>query len=84
MSLEPCQVCGTLNAEGTEICLSCGHPTKGNKRPVIFRWIAIALVVCFALPFLSGVVQWILLQFRQESPTIEPTISLQEVSDDLK
>ncbi|MEO1669781.1 MAG: hypothetical protein AAFR77_03180 [Cyanobacteria bacterium J06631_2] len=78
MSLEPCQVCGTLNAEGTEICLSCGHPTKGSKRPAIFRWVAIALVVCFALPLLSGVVNWILLQLQPESPPTESTVSLVE------
>ncbi|MEL6493899.1 MAG: hypothetical protein AAFQ41_02085 [Cyanobacteria bacterium J06623_7] len=78
MSLEPCNVCGTLNAKGTEICLSCGYPTNGKKRPIIFRWIAIALVVCFALPFLSGAIQWLILQFKQEPPASKPTISLIE------
>ena len=68
MSLEPCKVCGTLNAKETEICLSCGYPTQGSKRPVIFRWVAIALIVCFALPFLSGLINWILLQLKPESP----------------
>ncbi len=69
MSLEPCKVCGTLNAAETEICLSCGYPIQGNKRPPIFRWIAIALVICFALPFLSGLINWIMLQIKPESPT---------------
>ncbi|MEM7593681.1 MAG: hypothetical protein AAF383_19585 [Cyanobacteria bacterium P01_A01_bin.83] len=79
MSLEPCKVCGTLNAEGTKICLSCGHSTQGHKRPVIFRWIAIALVICFALPFASGLINWILLQLKPESPTpSQPEVSLRE------
>ena len=67
MSLEPCKVCGTLNAADTEICLSCGHPTDGKKRPTVFRIVAIALVVCFTLPFLSGLINWILLQLKPES-----------------
>ena len=77
MSLEPCNVCGTLNAAGTEICLSCGYPTKGNKRPAIFRWIAIALVFCFALPFLAGLINWIMLQINPKSPEQNlPKVSL--------
>ena len=77
MSLEPCKVCGTLNASDTEICLSCGYPTQGNKRPAIYRWVAIALVICFALPFMSGLINWILLQLKPEPPTItDPEISL--------
>lgn len=68
MSLEPCKVCGTLNAADAEICLSCGHPTDGKKRPTVFRIVAIALVVCFTLPFLSGLINWILLQLKPESP----------------
>ncbi len=69
MSLEPCKVCGTLNAAETEICLSCGYPIQGNKRPAIFRWIAIALIICFALPFLSGLINWVLLQLNPQSPS---------------
>ena len=76
MSLEPCSVCGTLNAEGTEICLSCGYPTQGKKRPTIFRWIAIALVFCFALPFLSGLINWIFQQLQPESPATQPKVSM--------
>jgi RNA polymerase subunit RPABC4/transcription elongation factor Spt4 len=68
MSLEPCKVCGTMNAVETEICLSCGQPTQGNKRSAIFRWVAIALILCFALPFLSGLINWILLQLQPEAP----------------
>ncbi len=77
MSLEPCKVCGTLNATETEICLSCGYPTQGNKRPAIFRGIAIALVICFALPFLSGLLNWMILKLKPESPKpIQSEISL--------
>ncbi|PSB10915.1 hypothetical protein C7B62_07760 [Pleurocapsa sp. CCALA 161] len=76
MSLEPCSVCGTLNAEGTEICLSCGYPTKGNKRPPIFRWVAIALIICFALPFFAGLINWVLRQLKPESPSNQPKVSL--------
>lgn len=76
MSLEPCKVCGTLNAAGTEICLSCGYPTQGRKRPAIFRWVAIALIICFALPFLSGLISWMLRQLKPESPSKEPLVSV--------
>jgi hypothetical protein len=76
MSLEPCKVCGTLNAEEAEICLSCGHSPQGNKRPAIFRWVAIALIICFALPFLSGLLNWIVLKLKPESPSTQPKISL--------
>lgn len=75
MSLEPCNVCGTLNPEGNEICLSCGYPTEGNKRPAIFRWVAIALVICFALPFISGLIDWVLWQLKPETPS-QPEVSL--------
>jgi hypothetical protein len=79
MSLETCQVCGVLNAEGTEICLSCGYPTKGNKRPAIFRWVAIALIICFALPFISGLINWILWQLKPESPSNQPQVSVIQI-----
>ena len=75
MSLEPCKVCGTLNPESAEECLSCGHPPQGPKRPLIFRWIAIALVICFALPFLSGIVNWVLFQLQSDPPPPQPQVS---------
>ena len=80
MSLEPCKVCGTLNAEGTEICLSCGHSPQGNKRPAIFRWVAISLIICFALPFFSGLINWILLQLKPDPPSNQPKVSLNQTS----
>jgi hypothetical protein len=76
MSLEPCKVCGTLNATGTEICLSCGYPTQGRKRPAIFQWVAIALIICFALPSLTGLIGWMLRQLKPEVPSKEPQVSL--------
>ena len=75
MSLKPCSVCGTLNAEGAEICLSCEYPVDGKKRPAIFRWIAIALIICFALPFLSGVINWVLWQLKPEPTQVQPEVS---------
>ena len=72
MSLEPCNVCGTLNAAEAEICLSCGHPTDGNKRSPIFRWVAIALVICFTLPLFAGVINWMLLKLNPPSPEANP------------
>jgi len=77
MALKPCKVCGTLNAEGVETCLSCGHDPEGSKRPVIFRYVAIALVICFALPFLSGIINWVFLQLNPDKPTpTQPKVSL--------
>ncbi|MDJ0572068.1 MAG: hypothetical protein QNJ53_23895 [Pleurocapsa sp. MO_192.B19] len=79
MSLEPCKVCGTLNATETEICLSCGYPTQGRKRPAIFRWVAIALIICFTLPLLSGVINWLLLQLKPNSPNPnQPQVSFRQ------
>ena len=72
MALKPCKVCGTLNAEGVDTCLSCGHDPQGSKRPVILRYVAIALVACFALPFLSGLINWVFLQLQPERSTPEP------------
>ena len=79
MVLKPCKVCGTLNAEGVETCLSCGHDPERSKRPAIFRYFAIALIICLALPVLSGLMHWILLQIKPESPPpSQPQISLRQ------
>ena len=69
LMLKPCKVCGTLNAEGVETCLSCGYDPEGSKRSPIFRYAAIALVICFTLPLMSGLINWVLLQLQPESPT---------------
>ncbi len=80
MALKPCKVCGTLNAEGVETCLSCGHDPEKSKRPAIFRYLAVAIVLCLALPVASGLINWILLQLQPESPTqSQPQVSLKEV-----
>ncbi|MDJ0633582.1 MAG: hypothetical protein QNJ34_10375 [Xenococcaceae cyanobacterium MO_188.B29] len=79
MALKPCKVCGTLNAEGVETCLSCGHAPEGTKKPAIFRYVAIALIICLALPLLSGLLNLILLKLKPESPTpSQSQVSLQE------
>lgn len=73
MALKPCKVCGTLNAEGVDTCLSCGHDPSNNKRPVIFRYVAIALVVCLSLSLVSGAVNWILWQLKPKTPQPNPS-----------
>ena len=59
MSLEPCKVCGALNSSEEEICLSCGFPTKGRKRPVIFQIAAIVLVLTFVVPLITTLINLI-------------------------
>lgn len=68
MSLEPCKVCGALNSSEEEICLSCGFPTKGRKRPVIFQIAAIVLVLAFLIPLIATLINLIKPQ-QQQSPT---------------
>lgn len=64
MALEPCKVCGTLNSSEEEICLSCGYPTKGRKRPAIFQIAAIILVLAFSVPLIMTLIN--LIQTWQE------------------
>ena len=59
MSLEPCKVCGALNSSEEEICLSCGFPTKGRKRPVVFQIAAILLVLVFIIPLITTLINLI-------------------------
>ncbi|MGB3641489.1 MAG: hypothetical protein WBA39_28515 [Rivularia sp. (in: cyanobacteria)] len=68
MSLEPCKVCGVLNSSEEEICLSCGFPTKGRKRPVIFQVAAVILVLAFLIPLIATLINLIKPQ-QQQSPT---------------
>ncbi|MEM6401496.1 MAG: hypothetical protein AAF757_14880, partial [Cyanobacteria bacterium P01_D01_bin.116] len=65
MSLEPCKVCGALNSSEEEICLSCGFPTKGRKRPVVFQIAAIVLVLAFLIPLITTLIN--LIQPQQET-----------------
>ena len=59
MALVPCRVCGTLNSDQAEICLSCEHPVKGRKRPVIFQWAAVAVILALSIPLLMSLVNLI-------------------------
>lgn len=73
MALKPCKVCGALNAEGVDTCLSCGHDPETSKRPAIFRYVAIAVAVCLAMPIVLGLFNWILWQLKPKSPQPQPT-----------
>ncbi len=74
MALEPCKVCGTLNSREVEICLSCGYPTKGRPQTLIFRWIAIGLVMLLTVPVVIGLIDRIRGRFRppqnQQAPAV--------------
>ncbi|MEM9923801.1 MAG: hypothetical protein AAF915_08645 [Cyanobacteria bacterium P01_D01_bin.50] len=75
MSLEPCKVCGVLNSSEEEICLSCGFPTIGRKRPVIFQIAAILLVLAFLIPLISTLINLIKPQ-QEPEPSTTTKISL--------
>ena len=76
MALVPCKVCGSLNSDQEEICLSCGYPTQGRKRPVIFQIAAIVIVLAFVTPALLTAISWIKLQLKPSSPPQPERISL--------
>ena len=59
MAMVPCNVCGTLNSEHAEICLSCEYPIKGRRRPAIFQWAAIGLFVLFTIPLFNVALSFI-------------------------
>ena len=67
MALVPCNVCGTLNSENAEICLSCEYPIKGRRRPAIFQWVAIVLFVTFTAPLI-----YVALNALRSKPTPRP------------
>ncbi len=69
MALVPCKVCGVLNSDEAEICLSCEYPTQGRKRPAIFTWAAVLVLALLALPLLLNTMAR--LQRRPE-PSPEP------------
>jgi hypothetical protein len=68
MTLVPCNVCGTLNSSDAEICLSCEYPIKGRRRPAVFQWAALLLIVPFAIMGLSLTFGWLRPQQPQPSP----------------
>ncbi len=80
MALVPCKVCGSLNSDQAEICLSCGYPTAGRKRPLIFQVAAIIIVLVFVLPALLTAISWIKLQLKPSSPRKQERISLLQFS----
>ena len=73
MALVPCKVCGSLNPEHTEICLSCGYPTQGHKRSPIFQWTAIGLFFMFTIPLILSFMGWVNLQFKKPKNQTRPT-----------
>ena len=76
MSLEPCKVCGVLNSSEEEICLSCGFPTKGRKRPVIFQIAAIVLVLAFLIPLIATLINLIQPQQKQLPTNTKTSLKL--------
>ncbi|MBE9212330.1 hypothetical protein IQ247_06345 [Plectonema cf. radiosum LEGE 06105] len=77
MSLEPCKVCGVLNSSEEEICLSCGYPTKGRKRPIIFKITAIIVVLALLLPLIITLFNLIKPQQKpQPSTTTKTSLTL--------
>lgn len=75
MTLKPCKVCGSLNSSEVEICLSCGYPTQGHKRPAIFQWTAIVLFAVFTIPLVLNFLSWLNLQFQpQFQPPSPPSL----------
>jgi uncharacterized paraquat-inducible protein A len=75
MALVPCRVCGTLNSEDTEICLSCEYPITGRPRNQIFQWAALVVVAAIALPFLASVAQNLLQPKPARPPAPNPQVS---------
>lgn len=73
MALKPCKVCGTLNAEGVDTCLSCGHDPEASKRPAIFRYAAIAVAFAMAMPIVLGLFNWVLWQLKPKTPEPNPS-----------
>lgn len=68
MALVPCKVCGSLNSDGAEICLSCGYPPQGQKRPAIFQWAAALVVLLLVLPLLAA----LLARFQSRPKPLPP------------
>lgn len=76
MSLEPCKVCGVLNSSEEEICLSCGFPTKGRKRPLIFQVAAVVLVLAFLIPLIAILINLIKPQQKQLPTNTKTSLNL--------
>lgn len=79
MALVPCKVCGSLNSDQAEICLSCGYPPEGRKRPAIFQWAALLVVALLAVPLVMSVLSRLQpepRQLPQEAPAAQAPPSL--------
>lgn len=68
MALVPCNVCGSLNSDEAEICLSCGYPPQGRKRPAIFQWAAILVMTLFAIPLIGS----LMMRFKSQPNQLPP------------
>lgn len=68
MALVPCSVCGSLNSDAADICLSCGYPPQGRKRPAIFQWAAVVVVALLAIPLISS----LLIRFKPQPNQLPP------------
>jgi hypothetical protein len=73
MALVPCNVCGTLNSDEAEICLSCEYPIKGRRRPVIFQWAALLLLIPFVITGFSFAFNWLRQQQQPPASPVEKT-----------
>ena len=73
MALVPCKVCGSLNSDQAELCLSCGYPPEGKKRPAIFQWAAYLVLAIFIVPLVLGLLNRMKPQRQQLTPPDAPT-----------
>lgn len=74
MALVPCNVCGTLNSENAEICLSCEYPIKGSRRPEIFKWAAILLFILFTVPLINLALSYVRPKNQPKRSTVSASI----------
>lgn len=72
MSLVPCKVCGTLNSEDAEICLSCEFPTKGRGKKDWYKWVALGLALMFGLPLAIQAFHILSAQIQQQPVQSKP------------
>ncbi|MCM1982213.1 hypothetical protein [Lyngbya confervoides] len=68
MTLVPCRVCGTLNSDQADLCLSCEYPIQGRRRPWIFQGAAVLVLFLFLAPVLG-----VVLGFFQFEPQRSPS-----------
>ncbi len=76
MALIPCNVCGTLNSEEAEICLSCEYPIRGRRRSPLFMWAAILMFATLTVPLLA-----FLLTLWKPQKRLKSVVSLAPIHD---